>query len=207
MGFFRKNSNPPVLRHLLTVNDDRGVETFVLEASVYSIGRDPSNAIVIHTDAVSRQHAILLRMPNPDKTYRYAIQDGNLEGKPSVNGIIVNGRPAKKHILEDGDEIVIGGKATLTYRTPILSDQELEEKVTHPEFRRLKGNVIGDIQTIQVTDIPTKLQSANPPNSIKKEIISFRQCYEFVLQELRDLNLEKSDYITIASAIYQKIKE
>jgi len=207
MGFFRKNSNPPVLRHLLTVNDDRGVETFVLEASVYSIGRDPSNAIVIHTDAVSRQHAILLRMPNPDKTYRYAIQDGNLEGKPSVNGIIVNGRPAKKHILEDGDEIVIGGKATLTYRTPILSDQELEEKVTHPEFRRLKGNVIGDIQTIQVTDIPTKLQSANPPNFIKKEIISFRQCYEFVCQELRDLNLEKSDYITIASAIYQKIKE
>ncbi len=146
-------------------------------------------------------------MPSPDKTYRYAIQDGNLEGKPSVNGIIVNGRSTKKYILEDGDEIVIGGKATLIYRTPILSDQELEEKVTHPEFRRLKGNVVGDIQTIQVEDMPTKLQSANPPNSIKKEINSFRQCYEFVLQELRDLNLEKSDYITIASAIYQKIKE
>lgn len=207
MGFFRKNSDPPVLRHLLTVNDDRGVETFILEASVYSIGRDPSNAIVIHTDAVSRQHAILLRVPNPDKTYRYAIQDGNLEGKPSVNGIIINGLPAKKHILEDGDEIVIGGKVTLTYRTPVLSNQELEEKVIHPEYRRLKGNVISDIQTIQVIDAPTKLYESNPPIPIKKEIDSFRQCYEFVLQELKDLNLEKSDYITIASAIYQKLKD
>jgi pSer/pThr/pTyr-binding forkhead associated (FHA) protein len=112
------------------------VQTFVLDASMYSIGRDPTNAIVVHSDSVSRQHAILLRIPNPDKTYRYAIQDGNLEGKPSANGIIVNGVTCKKHILEDGDEIVIGGKATLLYRTPILSDAELEEKVTHPEYRR-----------------------------------------------------------------------
>ena len=221
MSLFRKNVNPSTLRHLLTISDDRGVQTFVLDASMYSIGRDPTNAIVVHSDSVSRQHAILLRIPNPDKTYRYAIQDGNLEGKPSANGIIVNGVACKKHILEDGDEIVIGGKVTLLYRTPTLSDAELEEKVTHLEYRRLKGNLLSGNQTIHETDISTmvdravsplkqeRIEQENPtkvnPTPIKKEIDQFRECYDAVVHELRDLNLSRGEYITIAVAIYQKL--
>lgn len=206
MSFFTKKAAEPHLRHLLTVNDDRGVETFVLEASVYSIGRDPSNAIVIHSDAASRQHAILLRVPNPDKTYSYAIQDGNLEGKTSANGVIVNGIRIKKHILKSGDEIVLGGKVILIYRTALLSDKELEEKVTHPEYRKLKGNVLISEQTIQgYFDTTTNLNTPKVPAYIKAEIDSFRQCYEFVLQELKDLGLSHSDYVTIAASIYQKM--
>lgn len=209
MGIFRKGSSEATLRHLLTVNDDRGVQTFLLDASMYSIGRDPSNAIVVHGESVSRQHAILLRTPTPDKQYRYVIQDGNLEGKPSANGILVNGVPMKKHVLQDGDEISLGGKVFLIYRTPILSDQEVADKVKHPEYRKLKGNVLSAEQTIESfieENEPTKVNRPPTPAALKKEANVFRECYETVMEELRDLHLSREEYITIACAIYQKLK-
>ncbi|MFN3361227.1 MAG: FHA domain-containing protein [Pseudanabaenaceae cyanobacterium] len=209
MGIFRKGSSEATLRHLLTVNDDRGVQTFLLDASMYSIGRDPSNAIVVHGESVSRQHAILLRTPTPDKQYRYVIQDGNLEGKPSANGVLVNGVPVKKHVLQDGDEISLGGKVFLIYRTPILSDQEVEDKVKHPEYRKLKGNVLTAEQTIEAfieENEPTKVNRPHTPTTLKREVNVFRECYDTVVEELRDLHLSREEYITIACTIYQKLQ-
>ncbi|MCS6960050.1 MAG: FHA domain-containing protein [Pseudanabaenaceae cyanobacterium SKYGB_i_bin29] len=209
MGIFRKGSNEPTLRHLLTVSDERGVQTFLLDASMYSIGRDPSNAIVVHGDSVSRQHAILLRTPTPDKQYSYIIQDGNLEGKPSANGILVNGVPVKKHVLRDGDEVSLGGRVFLIYRTPMLGDQEVEDKVKYPEYRKLKGNVLSTEQTIEAVleeAEPTKVNRPHTSSALQKEIQVFRDCYDAVIEELRDLHLSKAEYTTIAVAIYQKLK-
>lgn len=216
MQFFRKNTEP-TLRHLLTVNDTQGVQTFILDASMYSIGRDLTNAIVIHAEGVSRQHAILLRTPTSEKQYRYVLQDGNVEGKPSARGTTVNGVPAKKHSLKDGDKIDLGGKATLSYRTVLLSDQELDNKVTVPEYRKLKGNILTAAQTIQVDDqeqtsdeTPAEL-SPPPPKvvypSLKQEIDLFRECYEAVVQEMNNLELKPSEYALIATAIYQNCKD
>jgi pSer/pThr/pTyr-binding forkhead associated (FHA) protein len=46
------------IEHLLVIEDDQGKRTIVLEAATYSIGRDLGNSIVLHSQSVSRQHAI-----------------------------------------------------------------------------------------------------------------------------------------------------
>ncbi|MFN3927652.1 MAG: FHA domain-containing protein [Pseudanabaenaceae cyanobacterium] len=220
--------NTPELRHLLTVSDDRGTHTFVLESSMYSIGRDPSNAIVVQGQGVSRQQAILLRMPTANKQYSYVLQDGNLEGKPSTHGTLINGLPVRKQVLKDGDEITIGNKVLLIYRILALTDQELENQATQPEFRRLKGNVLtaektayvrmSDDETLasepatppEVLLKPPELPSPPPKLSsslslLKHEIQLFRECYQAVSNELRDLQLTRTECINIALAIYQKL--
>jgi pSer/pThr/pTyr-binding forkhead associated (FHA) protein len=222
MQFFRKDATP-TLRHLLTVNDSQGVQTFLLDASMYSIGRDLSNAIVIHAEGVSRQHAILLRTPAPDKQYHYVLQDGNVEGKPSAHGTFVNGIAIKKHSLKDGDKIDLGGKASLIYRTVLLSDQELEHKVTVPEYRKLKENVLTAAQTIQIADQEETAEDATvapdhgvthaDPHShphlqkhLHQEIALFKDCYETVVHELKELQLTPKEYALIAIAIYQQLR-
>lgn len=86
-------SEAPRERHLLIVHDDDGSRAIALEAATYSIGRDPSNAIVLKSKTVSRRHAILLRLPNPaTKGYRYRLIDGDAQGNRSANGTRVNGQ-------------------------------------------------------------------------------------------------------------------
>ncbi|MEM8717182.1 MAG: FHA domain-containing protein, partial [Cyanobacteria bacterium P01_G01_bin.4] len=53
------------VRHILVIEDSSGRRTVSLEAATYSLGRDPSSALVLHSNYVSRQHAILLRVPVP----------------------------------------------------------------------------------------------------------------------------------------------
>ncbi|MFS8884964.1 FHA domain-containing protein [Synechococcus sp. H70.2] len=77
------------------------------------MGRDPSNAIVIHSAAVSRQHALLLRLLHKDGQYTYRLLDGNLEGKRSTNGISVNGQRCLSWDLKDGDPVGGSGAAAI----------------------------------------------------------------------------------------------
>lgn len=137
------------VRHLLVIIDAQGKRTYNLEASMYSIGRDESNAIVLKSDRISRQHAILLRMPLPGgKGYQYKIQDGNLQGKRSINGITVNGKAVQSAELKSGDMIVIGGVVQAAYYVKNLSDHELAEYCKKPEFRSLKGPITNQEQTV-----------------------------------------------------------
>jgi pSer/pThr/pTyr-binding forkhead associated (FHA) protein len=77
-------------RHVLVINDGQR-RAYALEAAAYSIGRDPSNAIVLKSESISRQHALLLRVPAPGKLkYQYRLIDGNSLGKVSANGLFVN---------------------------------------------------------------------------------------------------------------------
>lgn len=86
-------SDTPQERHLLVIQDDSGSRAIALEAATYSLGRDPSNAIVLHSKTVSRRHAILLRLPNPEtKGYRYRLMDGDSKGNRSANGTRVNNK-------------------------------------------------------------------------------------------------------------------
>lgn len=137
------------IRHLLVIIDEQGKRTYNLEASMYSVGRDGSNAIVLKSDKISRQHAILLRMPHPEsKGYRYKIQDGNLEGKRSINGITVNGQSVTSVELKSGDMIVFGGVVQAAYYIKNLSDRELQDYTKQPEFRSLKGPITNKEETI-----------------------------------------------------------
>lgn len=114
------------VRHLLVIEDTQGRRSLLLEAATYSIGRDATNSIVLHSKLVSRQHAILLRVTAPETaTYSFRIIDGDLQGKRSTNGLIINGHRQYAHDLKHSDVIVFGGDVTAKYyAVSNLSDTE-----------------------------------------------------------------------------------
>ncbi|MBD2102003.1 EAL domain-containing protein [Leptolyngbya sp. FACHB-261] len=115
------------VRHLLVIEYSQGKQIISLEESTYSIGRDPSNSIVLHSKEVSRQHATLLRLTNPKTThYSFRIIDSNLQGKRSTNGLFVNGQRCFSHSLKHGDVVVFGGAIRAKYYiAQNLSNEEI----------------------------------------------------------------------------------
>ncbi|MBD2462330.1 FHA domain-containing protein [Oscillatoria sp. FACHB-1407] len=101
--------------HLLIIEDNKGRREFVLDSPVYSIGRDPKCDIRLISQFVSRRHATLVQLPNEDGSYYYRIVDGNLKGKPSANGLLINGRKLQAHDLQDADKIVFGPQVQAVY--------------------------------------------------------------------------------------------
>ncbi|HIK34852.1 MULTISPECIES: FHA domain-containing protein [unclassified Thermosynechococcus] len=144
-------------RHLLNIEDETGKRTIPLDAATYSIGRDVTNAIVIHGHGVSRQHALLLRIPSPNG-YRYRVVDGNADGKPSANGILVNGQRVQSHELKDGDEINFGGSVKAHYATVSMGEAEF--------IKYLKGVNYHSIKAVPMTSTITQAEeelSHQPP--------------------------------------------
>jgi transcriptional regulator with GAF, ATPase, and Fis domain len=74
-----------------------------LEADEVSIGRDASNSLPVADSSASRRHSLLTRSADS-----YEIAD--LE---SMNGTFVNGVPARRRLLEHGDQIEIGASKFL----------------------------------------------------------------------------------------------
>ena len=99
------------LNCILIVEDSQGRREISLESSVYSLGRDPKCDIRLASQFVSRHHATLVQLPRDNETDYYRIVDGNLKGKPSANGMLINGRKVQAHDLSNEDEIVFGPQA------------------------------------------------------------------------------------------------
>ncbi|CAN1211934.1 Diguanylate cyclase/phosphodiesterase with PAS/PAC sensor(S) [Tumidithrix helvetica PCC 7403] len=105
------------LYQFLIIEDIQGVRKILLNSTTYSIGRNPSNGIVLYSNLVSRQHATLLRVPIPKKSLQlFRIIDGNLQGERSRNGILINGKRKLSHILAHGDEIVFSKDTKAVYQ-------------------------------------------------------------------------------------------
>lgn len=105
----------PHQNHLLIIEDNKGRREFTLDSPVYSIGRDPKCDIRLVSQFVSRRHATLVQLPNEDGSYYYRIVDGNLKGKPSANGLLINGRKVQAHDLQDEDKVVFGPQVYAIY--------------------------------------------------------------------------------------------
>ena len=101
--------------HLLIIEDDQGRKEFDLDGPVYSIGRDPRCDIRLFSQFVSRRHATLVRLPREDGSSYYRIVDGDSKGKPSANGLLINGRKIPAHDLKNEDEIVFGPQVRAIY--------------------------------------------------------------------------------------------
>src|SRR4028118_971928 len=97
----------PSQTHLLIIEDDKGRKEFLLKDDVYFVGKSPDCHLQLLSPFVSRRHATLERRQHSDGTYYYQISDGYPNGKPSANGILINGRRVTTHILQDPDEIVL----------------------------------------------------------------------------------------------------
>lgn len=100
---------------ILIIEDSQGRREILLDSSVYSIGRDPKCDIRLASQFVSRHHATLVQLPKDESSFYYRIVDGNLKGKPSANGMLINGRKFQAHDLRNEDEIVFGPQARAIY--------------------------------------------------------------------------------------------
>jgi tetratricopeptide (TPR) repeat protein len=111
------------LQPLLVVEDDRGSREVYLFQRQYTIGRDPHNDIHLQSRFISRFHAVFQRVDDPidprsttgQSQYHYQIQDGDLAGKPSTNGIQVNGTTQQIRLLQSGDVVSFGPQSRVTY--------------------------------------------------------------------------------------------
>lgn len=101
--------------HLLIVEDDRGRQEFRLNEPIYSLGRSVDCDIRLRSQFVSRTHATLLKEVNDQGHEYYRIIDGNTDGEPSSNGILVNGEKVESHNLKNADEIVFGPQVFAVY--------------------------------------------------------------------------------------------
>ncbi|MEO1403148.1 MAG: FHA domain-containing protein [Cyanobacteria bacterium J06635_1] len=108
-------SSASKLSCILIIEDSQGRREIILDGSVYSIGRDPKCDIRLASQFVSRHHATLVQLPRDDESFYYRIVDGNLKGKPSANGMLINGRKLQAHDLKNEDEIVFGPQARAIY--------------------------------------------------------------------------------------------
>jgi len=92
---------------------DAVIKEIKLEKDVYKIGRKAENDIVIDNMAVSGFHAQLIK--SNDTVY---VEDLN-----STNGTFVNGKKVSKHILNNGDVILIGSH-TIEFFTDVKKEAE-----------------------------------------------------------------------------------
>ncbi len=98
-----------------------------LQRSLVSIGRDPSNDLVLPDAMVSRRHAVIEYRGN-----QYFLRDCN-----SSNGSVVNGDRVSERSLRDGDLVAIG-TARLLFREEAQTDEPGAKVVPHPSVPRLQ---------------------------------------------------------------------
>jgi len=107
---------------LFIIEDDWGRREILLERDFYEIGRDPKADICLHSPFVSRHHATLVRQSLPDGNCVYRVVDGSSDGKPSTNGLLINGQKCRAGDLRGEDVIIFGPKVQAIYRLlPISS--------------------------------------------------------------------------------------
>jgi pSer/pThr/pTyr-binding forkhead associated (FHA) protein len=135
-------------RHVLVINDGKR-RAIALEAAAYSVGRDPSNAIVIDVDTISRQHAMLLRVPVPGTNqYRYRVIDGNSGGKPSANGVFINDQKASTRDLTQGDVIRFGQTIEASYLTVSMGKSEFAQYLESISYQSIKSDIVNAKETL-----------------------------------------------------------
>lgn len=127
-------SNASELRHVLVIEDQKSRRIVPLTENTYDLGRDPTSAIPIYDRQVSRHHATLLRVNDyQNQHFTYRIIDGNLQGKRSTNGILVNGQYCLSHELKNGDEVRFGSKSKANYQVINLDTESGLEPVSAGE--------------------------------------------------------------------------
>ncbi|MEM8777321.1 MAG: FHA domain-containing protein [Cyanobacteria bacterium P01_G01_bin.49] len=106
----------PQREHLLIIEDDKGKQEICLQEPLYTVGRSYECNIRLRSQFVSRHHATVYRRVREDESIYYQIVDGDLEGKRSVNGLLINGTKQTVHDLQQGDKIVFGPQVFARYQ-------------------------------------------------------------------------------------------
>jgi uncharacterized RDD family membrane protein YckC len=102
-------------------------QELALPRTLLSIGRDPSNDLVLPDAMVSRRHAVIELRGS-----QYYLRDCN-----SSNGSLVNGDRISERSLRDGDLVAIG-TARLLFREDVEALDPAGKIVQHPSAPRLR---------------------------------------------------------------------
>ncbi|MBW4576677.1 MAG: EAL domain-containing protein [Aphanothece sp. CMT-3BRIN-NPC111] len=148
--------NQQQVRPVLVVEDTKGKRIVNLDKNIYSLGRDYKNSLVIHSPLVSRHHATLLRVPNPENNnYLFQIIDGDLQGNYSTNGLSINGKRCLSHSLKHKDLIVFGAKAQAIYLVIDynLSETDILAKCQNGDLSNLSHDAF---ETLILSDFPSE---------------------------------------------------
>ncbi|AFY61505.1 FHA domain-containing protein [Synechococcus sp. PCC 6312] len=142
-------SQPATEHHVLIIQDLKGKRTLHLQSATYSIGRDKSNAIVVEAPDISRQHALLLRLPKQGGDgYHYRLVDGNARGRLSANGVFVNGTRSKTHNLLHGDQIRLGSDVKIAYEVLTMAKAEFIRYLEQIRFQSIKSIPLTGTETL-----------------------------------------------------------
>lgn len=107
-------------------------QELVLGRTLISIGRDPSNDLVLADAMVSRRHAVIELRGG-----QYYLRDCN-----SSNGSLVNGDRVNERGLRDGDLVAVG-TARLLFREDVATLDPAGKVVQHPSAPRLRCGQCG----------------------------------------------------------------
>ncbi len=146
---------------LILSMDGVQIKEYPLVKERITIGRKSSNDIVIDNLGVSGEHAAIVTI----------LQDSFLEDLDSTNGLNVNGLPAKKHFLQNSDEIEIG-KHTLKYVTDQVSQTTAED---FEKTMVLRGPIKQVAPVVEVADhtstlVQTHVMSVDKARAITTDI-------------------------------------
>jgi pSer/pThr/pTyr-binding forkhead associated (FHA) protein len=105
-----------------------------LERTIFTIGRNLDNNIILQNPVVSRLHA------------RLVFRNGHFEVEDlsSLNGTYVNGEPVERRVLESGDIITLGNFPLVYLEDPAgvkgekwkkTGELGREQQVSPPEFQ------------------------------------------------------------------------
>ncbi len=133
----------PYQSHLFIIEDDMGRLEITLDSPTYSIGRDSNCDIRLVSQFVSRRHATLVQLLNEDGTYSYRIVDGMPRGRPSSNGLLVNGHKLRAHNLQHEDKVIFGPQVSATYYL-LKRDEVLTSPPDEFDITLIGPNMIGD---------------------------------------------------------------
>jgi tetratricopeptide (TPR) repeat protein len=101
----------------LILEDESDCRLIQLVEDFYSIGRDLQNTLCLRSQFSSRFHAVIRRLKTETGEVIFEIQDGGLNGKPSTNGILINGKPITRAFLNHQDVIVFGPRAKAIFQS------------------------------------------------------------------------------------------
>ncbi|BFM38621.1 EAL domain-containing protein [Synechocystis sp. LKSZ1] len=110
--------------HRLVIDSPSFKQVIRLQNACYSIGRHPSNTIVIPSPQISRKQATLLKKIGAMGETSFHIIDGDLEGNRSRNGLWINGESYLEYELQHGDVIALTEEIKLFYQVLVTLPDE-----------------------------------------------------------------------------------
>ncbi|WP_181256742.1 EAL domain-containing protein [Merismopedia glauca] len=190
--------NPLSNRTFLAIEDPQGRRVISLDKSIYSLGRESKNSIVLRSPHVSRYHATLLKVYSPETdAHLFQVIDGDLQGNRSTNGLKVNGKKCFSKTLHDRDLIQFSEQVRAYY---LVTGVEATESFVYELCEQLSGNEKskGNIDPFE-TVVGNESDTESVQNSVLIRLASFPELIPSPIIEI-DLN-GKITYINPAALL------